>query len=127
MNKAYKTASAVLLSGLWINASEFFRNEILLADRWNAHYRSLGLTFPNTPANGMAWCVWGFVFAAITCMISRKFTFIQTGLIGWTAAFVMMWLVIGNLAVLPWTILPYAIPLSLLEAFGAAWICGKIR
>ena len=42
-------------------------------------------------------------------------------------AFVMMWVVIGNLDVLPYGILPYALPLSLLEVFGAAWIIRKFR
>jgi len=37
-----------------------------------------------------------------------------------------MWLVIGNLGVLPWGILPVAIPLSLLEAFLAAFIIKKL-
>jgi hypothetical protein len=37
-----------------------------------------------------------------------------------------MWVVIGNLNVLPTGILLYAIPLSLLEAFVAAWIIKRL-
>jgi hypothetical protein len=37
-----------------------------------------------------------------------------------------MWLVCGNLGVLPFGILPHAVPLSLLEAFLAAIICVKV-
>jgi hypothetical protein len=40
--------------------------------------------------------------------------------------FVLMWMVIGNLGVLPAAILPVAVPLSMLEAFGAAWIIKKL-
>lgn len=36
-----------------------------------------------------------------------------------------MWLVIGNLGVLPFGILPIAIPLSLFEAFLATYIIFK--
>ena len=38
----------------------------------------------------------------------------------------MMWLVVGNMGVLPFDVLPYAVPWSLLECFGAAWIIGKV-
>jgi hypothetical protein len=37
-----------------------------------------------------------------------------------------MWLVIGNLNILPFKILPFAIPLSLLEAFVASLIIFKL-
>ena len=39
----------------------------------------------------------------------------------------MMWLVIWNLNVLPVSILVYAIPLSLLECLGAAYICVRLE
>jgi hypothetical protein len=42
------------------------------------------------------------------------------------AGFVMMWLVIGNLGVLPYGLLFIAVPLSLLEAFLAAFIIVKL-
>jgi len=37
-----------------------------------------------------------------------------------------MWVVIGNLGVLPMGLLPFAVPLSMLEVAVAALICGKI-
>ena len=37
-----------------------------------------------------------------------------------------MWVVIGNLGVLPYGLLLYALPLSLLEAFLAALIIKKL-
>ncbi len=46
---------------------------------------------------------------------------------GWIRGFVMIWLVIGNLDVLPMGILPFAIPLSILEAFVASWIIHKLK
>ena len=42
-------------------------------------------------------------------------------------AFVMMWVVTANLGVLPLGILPYAIPLSLLECALAGWIIIRIH
>lgn len=116
---------AVLLTGIWVNASEFFRNELLFKHYWTEHYQSLGLTFPSAPANGMVWMLWGFLFGWAIFLISRKFDFKQTVQIGWLMGFVLMWLVIGNMGVLPVGILAYAVPLSLLEVFIAAWICRK--
>lgn len=117
---------ALLLSGLWINASEFLRNQFLLNKYWVAHYQSLGLTFPQEPKNGMLWMVWGFSMALMVLVISRRFGLLATAVLAWFMAFVLMWLVIGNLGVLSVAMLVYAVPLSMLEAFGAAWVCTKI-
>jgi hypothetical protein len=40
-------------------------------------------------------------------------------------AFVLMWVVAFKLNVLPIAMLPYAVPLSLLEAFIGSYICIK--
>ncbi|HUN56215.1 MAG TPA: hypothetical protein VMU29_13775 [Smithella sp.] len=126
MNLKTRSAMAIILSGIWINASEFFRNNVLLKTYWAEHYQRLGMTFPSEPKNGILWMVWGFLFAAAIYIVSRKFSLIQTTLISWFMAFVLMWIVIFNLNVLPCGILVYAIPLSLLEAFIGSYICFKI-
>ena len=38
----------------------------------------------------------------------------------------MMWVVIGNLEVLPYGILAYAVPLSLVETYVASWIMYRL-
>lgn len=104
----------------------FFRNEILLKKYWVEHYQSLGMFFPSAPVNGIMWVVWGFLFALAIYLLSRKFNLIQTALISWLMAFVLMWIVIWNLNVLPIAIFIYAVPLSLLETFIGSYICKKI-
>jgi hypothetical protein len=126
MNRHYRSIIAVLLTGVWVNASEFLRNEVLLKAHWVEHYQSLGMTFPSEPLNGIIWVAWGFLFAIAIYSISRKFDLIQTTLVSWFMAFVLMWFVTWNLNVLPGAILVYAVPLSLLEAFIGSYICGKI-
>src|SRR5208283_1486357 len=126
MNLKSRNIIAVILTGIWVNASEFFRNEVLLKTYWIDHYRSLGMTFPSEPLNGMIWVAWGFLFAIAIYLISRKFNLIQTTLISWFMAFVLMWVVTWNLNVLPSAILIYAVPLSLLEAFIGSYICIKM-
>lgn len=126
MHPNFRSFVAIIITGIWINASEFFRNEVLLKKYWVYHYQSLGMIFPSAPVNGLMWLVWGFLFAIAIYLLSRKFSLLQTTLLGWLMAFVLMWLVTWNLNVLPVYILVYAVPLSLLEAFVGSYICKKV-
>ena len=116
----------IFLATIWISISEFVRNEILLKSFWTEHYHELGLNFPSAPINGALWGIWALLFAVAIFIIAKKFTLIQTTLLSWFVAFVMMWVVIGNLGVLPFNLLWYAIPLSILESFIAALIVKKL-
>ncbi len=120
------TFLAILLATFWISISEFVRNTFLLHSHWVEHYKNLGQTFPEQSINGAVWGIWSLCFAVSIYIFSRKFSSVQTALFAWFIGFVMMWLVIGNLNVLPFKILPIAIPLSLLEAFVASLIIFKL-
>jgi len=125
--KIVKTAIIpVLLATLWISLSEFVRNELLFKSYWIKHYQSLGLVFPSDPINGAIWGLWSLLFAIFIFNLSKKFTLTQTSILSWFAGFVLMWVVIGNLGVLPYGLLLIAVPLSLLEAFIASLIITKI-
>lgn len=126
MNQTAKNFLAIVLTGLWVNASEFFRNEVLVKSFWLEHYQSIGMTFPSEPLNGMVWMVWGFMLAFAIYIVSRSFDLVQTTLLCWLMAFVLMWIVAWNLGVFPLGLLVYAIPLSLLEIFVGAYLCKKI-
>ena len=121
-----KTILPVLLATIWISLSEFVRNSFLLQSYWIDHYSKLGLTFPEEPINGAIWGIWSLCFATGTYIISRKFSLMQTTFLSWFVAFVFMWLVIGNMGVLPFGILYIAVPLSILEAFLATFIIVKL-
>jgi len=121
-----RSVAAVMVAGLWIGLSEFVRNQLLLASIWQGHFASLRLVFPAGPVNAAVWMVWSFLFSFLLFSISRRFTLLQTASLGWVAGFLMMWLVIWNLSVLPLKTLPFAVPLSVLESFVASYICLKI-
>jgi hypothetical protein len=121
-----KTILPILLATIWISISEFVRNELLLKSFWIEHYQKLGLVFPSEPINGAVWGMWSLLFAVSIFILAKKFSLIETTLLSWLVGFVLMWVVIGNLNVLPHGILIYAIPLSLLEAFIAAFIIKKL-
>lgn len=120
------TVFSVLLSTIWISISEFVRNELLLKSYWTSHYQNLGLNFPSETFNDLIWGIWSLFLAVSIYIISKKFTLLQTTLLSWFMAFVMMWTVISNLGVLPHGLLLLAIPLSLIESFVASWITIKL-
>lgn len=115
----------IVLATIWISISEFVRNTFLLHNYWTEHYQSLGLTFPEQPINGAVWGVWSLCFAIGIYVISKQFSLIQTTAIAWFMGFVLMWIATGNMSVLPFGILVFAIPLSILEAFLATLIIKK--
>jgi hypothetical protein len=53
MNLQSRSIFAVILTGIGVNVSEFFRNQVLLKTYWVDHYQSLGMTFPSEPQNGL--------------------------------------------------------------------------
>jgi len=126
MNILRKTVLPIFLATIWISISEFSRNEILLKSYWTTHYENMGLEFPSEPVNGAIWASWSLLFAVAIYIIAKKFTMMQTTLVSWFVGFVLMWVVVGNMGVLPTKILYYAIPLSLLEAFLATIIIKKL-
>lgn len=122
MNLIKRTILPVILATIWISISEFARNEFLLKSFWIKHFQDLGLKFPSESINGAVWGIWSLLFAVAIFIIAKKFTLIQTTFLSWFVAFFMMWVVIGNLGVLPYGFLLYAIPLSILESFIATLI-----
>jgi len=121
-----KTVLPVFLATVWVSLSEFARNQLLFKSYWTEHYAGLGLVFPEKPVNGAVWGVWSLLFAVAVYVIAKKFTLIQTTCLSWFVGFVFMWVVIGNLGVLPYGLLVFAVPMSLLEAFLAAVIIKKL-
>jgi hypothetical protein len=117
-----KTVLPILLATIWISISEFVRNEFIVKSYWTNHYEKLGLVFPSEPINGAVWGIWSLCFAIAIFLIAKKFTLLQTTLLSWFVGFVLMWIVIWNMHVLPIGILLFAVPLSLLEAFLASLI-----
>ena len=117
---------AVLASGVWVNLSEFLRNELLFKHYWLDKYSSLGLAFPSAPINGAVWVLWGFLFAACIMFLTRRLEFKEAVVLSWVMGFVLMWITIGNMNVLPFGLLAIAIPWSIVEVVVAAIIAQRI-
>jgi hypothetical protein len=117
---------SIILATIWISISEFVRNEFLLKNHWTNHYESMGLVFPSEPVNGAIWGLWSLFFAIAIYIISRRFNLLHTFVLSWFIGFILMWVVTGNMGVLPFSILPFAVPLSLFEAWLATFIIVKL-
>jgi hypothetical protein len=120
-----KTILPILLTGIWINISETLRWEFIVKNYWIEHYQNLNLVFPVELSNNLTWMTWGFLFAAIIFILSKKFNTIQTTFLSWFLVFVMLWIVLWNVEILPKSMLWIVAPLSLLEAYVGALICRK--
>jgi hypothetical protein len=126
MTKIRSILFAILLATIWISISEFVRNEFLFKTYWVDHYAGMGLVFPSEPINGAIWGLWSLLFAFAIYVISRRFNLLETFLLAWLVGFILMWVVTGNMGVLPFRILVFAVPLSLLEVWLAAFIILKL-
>ncbi len=121
-----KNIFAFIASGLWISISEFTRNELLLKNYWVEKYNSMGLSFPSDPLNNAMWGIWSFMLAGLILFLLKKIRFLEAIGVVWLMAFVMMWIVIGNLNALPLKLLIFAVPWSMFEVGLAAYIIKKI-
>jgi hypothetical protein len=121
-----KQILAFVASGIWISISEFIRNELLFKSYWLEKYSSLGLQFPSAPLNNALWGIWSFLLSFTVIIMLQKFRMTEAILITWLQAFVMMWIVIGNLDVLPFGLLLFAVPLSILEVAVAVYLSSII-
>lgn len=121
-----KIILATLTTGVLINLSEFLRNEILLKEQWLDKFSSMGLPFPSAAINGLLWIVWGFVFAGCVVAICRRFSFAGALLLSWTMGFLLMWVVTGNLGILPMGLMPIAVPWSVAEVALAVFVAQRL-
>lgn len=122
-----KQLLAIVTAGLWITVSEFLRNELLFKNYWVEHYSWLGLTFETMAINGILWMVWSFGLAYIIYELLKHFSFGKTVFLIWLVAFVLMWITLFNLQVLPLILLIPAIPLGILEVVVATAIIQKVQ
>lgn len=116
---------AILAAGLWMNISEFIRNELVIKQIWIEGFGNIGLTFPSTPINGAVWGLWSFIFVSVLTLLTTKFNTLFSTLISWTIGFVLLWLAIWNMGVLPSGLLYWAVPWSFFEVYVAAFICRR--
>lgn len=71
---------AILAAGIWMNLSEFVRNELLVRELWINGFSAIGLSFPSDPVNGAVWGVWTFIFVTVLVLLTRTLGVIRSTL-----------------------------------------------
>ena len=126
MGHLKKTILPILLTGIWLNISGTIRWIYLIEPYWLEKYNYLNLEFPADPINNIMWMIWGFMFAMVIFILSKRFNLIQTTLLSWFMVYVMMWVIVWNVGVLPTGMLWINIPLSFIDAYVGTFICIRL-
>lgn len=117
---------AVLAAGLWMNISEFIRNELLIKQVWISGFEEIGLSFPSAPINGAVWALWVFIFVAVLAWLTIRFNILMSTIISWVNGYVLLWIAMWNMGVLPSGLLWWAVPWSFVEVYIAAFMCKRL-
>jgi hypothetical protein len=121
-----KFCLAVVVSGVWMNLSEFVRNEFVIKHVWVKGFEEIGLSFPSAPINGVVWVIWTFIFCAVLTVLNMKFNALKSTVICWVTGFGLLWIAMWNIGILPKGLLYWAVPWSFVEVYVAAFICNRI-
>ena len=117
----------ILLVSLWINIFETLRWMLFAKPSIDIHFKAANLVLPNEPVNNLLWIIWGIIIAVMIFIISKKFKILQTTFIVWITVYIMHWIALWNMAVLPINILWLAVPLTFINVFVGALICNKFK
>ena len=116
---------AILSAGVWMNISEFIRNELLIKHIWINGFNKIGLQFPSESINGAVWGIWAFIFVSVLALLTTRFDVLKSALISWLIGFVLLWIAMWNMGILPSGLLYWAVPWSFVEVYVAALICNR--
>ena len=121
----------ILLTALWINASEVFRYFVVVIPRTRAFLPMVPDVAPMNLTVFGIWFAWDTVLTvnvvvltwlAISAMGKNKKSILIGGLLSWSQFFLLFWIAMVNMNLSPPHLLLLTLPLSLLEMVIAAWI-----
>lgn len=112
----------ILVVSIWINIFETLRWILFAKPEIDMHFKAANLLLPNEPINNILWLIWGIIIAVMIFTISKKFKVLQTTIIVWITVYVMHWIALWNMAVLPLNILWLAVPLTFINVLVGALI-----
>ena len=122
MTNFKKTILQILLVSLWVNIFETLRWMLFAKPDIDMHFKAANLVLPDEPVNNLLWLIWGIIIAVMIFIVSKKFKVLQTTFIVWITVYVMHWIALWNMAVLPINILWLAVPLTFINVLVGALI-----
>lgn len=115
MKNYKKTIWQIIIVSLWINIFETLRWMLFAKPDVDMYFKAANLVLPNQPINNILWLIWGIIIAVMIFIISKKFSVLQTTFIVWITVYVMHWIALWNMTVLPINILWLAVPLTFIN------------
>ncbi len=125
----------VLITSIWINASEVFRYFILVMPKVKAYWGNLESV---ADMNWTIFGIWGIWDTLLTAMIvflfwlyTQRFgnnirSILISAVLAWVFFFVLYWVGVANMGYSDWSILWITLPLSLIELIIANFIASKL-
>jgi hypothetical protein len=130
-----KPVTLILLTSIWINASEVFRYFVIVMP---AMRKALSVVPNVAPMNWQVFTIWGIwdavltiVTVFVTWLCANVFgktttTIMIAGTTCWATFFLLFWLALVNMNLSNVSLLWFTLPLSWIEMTIAAWITVKL-
>ena len=125
----------VLITSIWVNASEVFRYFVLVMPRVKIYWNNLESVADMNWVIFSIWGVWDTILTAMTVFMfwlyAQRFgnnnkSVITSAILAWVFFFVLYWVGAANMGYSDWSILCITLPLSLLELIIANFIAAKL-
>lgn len=126
----------VLITSVWINASEILRYFLFVMpmtkDYWRASHHAVA------EMNVMIFSIWGLwdtlltgVLVFVVWLYSQVFgtsfkSILTSATLVWAAIFVIFWVASANMGLSDWQMLWIALPLSWIEMIVGGWISTRL-
>ncbi len=126
----------VLITSIWINASEIFRYFMFVMPMTKNYWT--GTSHVVADMNIVIFSIWGLWDTLLTCVLvfvvwlygqvfGRSLSSILTSAtLVWLSIFVIFWMASANMGLTSWHILWVALPLSWIEMVVGGWISSQL-
>lgn len=125
----------VLLTSIWVHASEVFRYFVLVIPRVKSYWNHVESVADMNWAIFGIWGIWDTILTAMTVFLfwlySQRFgnnrrSIVSSALLAWIFFFVLYWVGAANMGYSEWSLLWITLPLSLLELIIANFIAANL-
>lgn len=124
----------VLITSLWINASEVFRYFVFVMPMMKEFWIGEEVAEMNATIFSI-WGIWDTLLSAVLVFIVWLFcerfgngirSILTSATLVWLSIFVIFWVAASNMGLSDWGILLVALPLSWIEMVVGAWISSSL-
>ncbi len=126
----------VLITSLWVNASEVFRYFMLVMPAMIETYAHTGKAVAEMNVTIFSiWGLWDTILTGLLVFIVWLYTqvfgysvrsVLKSSTVVWVSIFVIFWIATANMGLSTWKILLITLPLSWLEMFVGGWIAYRL-